>query len=312
MNKPIDIAVSLVLHNEQKFIPRLASALKNQTVKPCCIYVTDNNSRDNSAALLKELLPDAYVHLLQKNPGYGTAHNLNLDKAFRDGADAVLILNTDTSPETTLIQTLQEFLTKNPDTGIVAPLILYGHSNNDTGIVQSFRIKANFRRGTIKNIDDKKYLSSANLPLCETVNYFSGTACVITKRTFETIGGFTEDNFMYGEEMDYSFRAKNKNIKITAVRNAVVRHYHDWSEKNIDGLCREYYYINRNRIRYFKKYGISSGLLLFVANELVMLPLRLRWLARKGGKRFIRAFYLGIIHGLKNVSSKMEHLNLYE
>jgi len=101
------------------------------------------------------------------------------------------------------------------------------------------------------------------------------------------------------------------NIAIAAVKDARVWHYHDWSEKNIDGLCREYYYINRNRIRYFKKFRLKKGLALFVLNEIVISPARLWWTMRKGGKRFTYYFYLGIIHGLKNKTEILSELSGY-
>jgi GT2 family glycosyltransferase len=296
MNEPVKIAVSLVLHDEEQHIPRLAEALNDQTVKPCCIYVTDNNSRDDSPVLLKELLPSAYIHLSGKNPGFGTAHNNNMKKAFAVGADAVLILNTDTRPDSKLTGILAEHLSSHPDEGVIAPLILYGESST----IQSYRQRADLKKGKIKNIDEGKDLNTSDLPGHERVNYFSGTACLITKRAFDTTGGFTEDNFLYGEEMDYSYRAYQKEIKITALKSAIVRHFHEWSKKNIEGLCRDYYHINRNRIRYFRKFKLKKGLFLFIAGEILISPLRIRWALKTGGKKLVHCYYLGIIHGLKN------------
>jgi GT2 family glycosyltransferase len=294
------IAVSLVFHNEARYLPRLAKALKAQTIEPFGIYITDNNSSDDSVRTAKELFPNAKMILSGDNPGFGPAHNKNMKLAFGDSADAVFVLNTDTEPDKECLSELNSFIVKHPDTGIIAPLILYGNDTGKTTVIQNFRTNADLKKGKIKNIDEGKDLNRASLPETENVNYFSGTACVISRNTYDTIGGFTEDNFLYGEEMDYSCRAHLNGVTITALKAAKVWHFHDWSEKNIDGLCREYYYINLNRIRYFKKYGLKKGLYSFIANEVFAAPLRIRWTLKKGGRKFTGCFYSGIINGLKN------------
>ena len=300
MKEKCKIAVSLVFHNEARHLPRLAEALKSQLVLPFGIYITDNNSSDNTVAMAEELFPGADMVVSDENPGFGTAHNKNMKRAFNDGAEAVFILNTDTQPDEECLSGLNDFMQKHPATGIISPLILYGDSSGKTSVIQNFRTFAKLKKGRIQNIDEGKDFNETSLPDFETVNYFSGTACLITKSTYEKIGGFTEDNFLYGEEMDYSYRAALAGIKITAVKAAKVRHFHDWSKKNIDGLCREYYYINLNRIRYFKKYGLKKGLYSFIANEVFAAPLRIRWTLKKGGRKFTGCFYSGIINGLKN------------
>ena len=305
MKKKIKIAVSLVLHNEAVFIPRLAEALKRQTFKPSGIYVTDNSSDDDSAALIKELLPDAFINLSPDNPGYGKAHNQNMKRAFADGADAIFILNTDTEPDNDFLASTVQLLASGLNPGIISPLILYGEGDRRTTKVQSFRIIANLKNAKVKNIDNKKDLTKTVLPEYEQANYFSGTACVITKEVYEAVGGFEENNFLYGEEMDYSYRASLKGIKIIALRDAKIWHYHDWSKKNIDGLCKEYYLINRNKIRFFKKFNLKKGLYGFLANETVMSPLRIKWAMKKGGNKLVDCFYRGIIHGLKEGSPGM-------
>ena len=310
MVKKSKIAVSLVLHNEARYLPRLAEALKAQTINPFDIYITDNNSSDSSGTLAKKLFPKAHIDLSSENSGFGIAHNKNMKRAFDAGADAVFILNTDTEPYEGCLFELNNFMLKNPDSGIISPLILYGNDTGKTTIIQNFRISANLKKGKVLNMDEGKDIGEVSLPETETINYFSGTSCLIKRSTYEKTGGFTEDNFLYGEEMDYSYRAALNKIKITAIKAAKVWHFHDWSMKNTDGLCREYYYINKNRILYFKKYNLKSGLFSFIAEEMLMSPLRIRWALKKGGKKFVRCFYRGIIHGLRtennNRSMKQE------
>ena len=303
------IALSLVLHNEAAHIPRLAESIKKFTIKPAGMYVTDNSSTDDSPGLIKKFFPEAHVYFHKGNPGYGTAHNINMKNAFSDGADAVFILNTDTEPGANCLLVIDEFINAHPEFGIIAPMILYGNENGKTSIIQNYRTNASLELGRINNIDEGKEIDSPDLPDFEVVNFFSGTACVITKDTFEKSGGFDETNFLYGEEMDYSYRASLNNVRIAALKDARVWHYHDWSEKNTDGRCREYYYINRNRVRYFRKFSLKKGLVFFILNEIIISPARLWWTMRKGGKKFTYYFYLGIIHGLRNKTAILSELS---
>ncbi len=297
-----DIALSLVLHNEEKHIPRLAASVLKQTLPASKIYVTDNNSTDNSASLLKELLPDADIYLSNLNPGFATAHNRNMKKAFSENAKAVFILNTDTEMDDNCISVIDDFLSKNREIGVIAPIVFYGNSDGKTNIVQSFRINADFKRGRITPVDDKREYTSENLPESTEVNYVTGTACVIKKEVFELIGGFEESGFLYGEEMDFCYRASLKGIRMAVVKDAKVWHFHVWSKKNSSGLCNEYYYINRNRVRFFKRYSLKNSLLRYILNETLVSPLRIHWALKTGGRKLVYYFYLGILHGLKNMS----------
>jgi len=297
-----NIALSLVLHNEEKHIPRLAASILKQTFPPSKIYVTDNNSSDNSASLIKELLPDADIYLSNQNPGFAAAHNRNMKRAFSENVKAVFILNTDTEMDNNCISVIDYFLSKNRGVGVVAPVVLYGNSKGKTDIIQSFRIKADFKKGSVFPVDDKREYKTANLPESGEVNYITGTACVIRKEIFELTGGFEESGFLYGEEMDFCYRASLKRVRMAVVRDAKVWHFHDWSKKNSRGLCKEYYYINRNRVRFFKRYSLKGSLLRYILNEVLLLPLRIRWALKTGGRKLGYYFYLGILHGLRNMS----------
>ena len=227
-----------------------------------------------------------------------------MKKAFSEDASAVFILNTDTEIDNTCISILNDFLIVHEETDVVAPIVLDGNSDGRTDRIQTFRIKADFMHGKVNPIDDKREYRETNLPETAIVNYVTGAACVIRKEAFEGVGGFEESNFLYGEEMDFCYRASLKGIQINVLRDAKVWHYHDWSRKNSSGLNREYYYISRNRIRFFNRYKLKSSLLRFLINEMFISPLRIRWALKTGGWRLAYFFYLGILHGLKGYSGK--------
>lgn len=297
-----DIALSLVLHNEAKYIPRLAASILKQTYSAFKIYVTDNNSSDGSTSLLKELLPDADIYMSKQNCGFAAAHNRNMNRAFSEGAKAVFVLNTDTEIEDNCIHVIDDFLSKNREIGVVAPIVLYGNSEGRTEKIQSFRIKVNFKQGKIFPIDDKRDNATVNLPEMTEVSYVTGTACVIRKDIFKLTGGLEESGFLYGEEMDFCYRASLRGIRMAVLRDAKVWHFHDWSKKNNIGISKEYYYINRNKVRFFKRYNLKNSLLRFILNEIFISPRRVRWAMKTGGRKLTYYFYLGIIHGLKNKS----------
>jgi len=299
-----DIALSLVLHNEEMHIPRLAASLLRQTLSTFKTFVTDNNSTDNSVSQLRELLPDADIYLSKQNLGFAAAHNRNMRRAFSEGVEAVFILNTDVEIEDNAILVINDFLSENSEAGVVAPIVFYGNSDGKTNIVQSYRINADFKRGRITPVDDKSEYSTSNLPESVEVNYVTGTAFVIRKEVFELTGELEESGFLYGEEMDFCYRASLNGIRMVALRDAKVWHYHDWSKKNGSGLNREYYYINRNRVLFFKRHNLKGSLFRFVLNEVLISPLRIRWALRAGGKSLVKFFYLGILHGLKGYSGR--------
>lgn len=114
------------------------------------------------------------------------------------------------------------------------------------------------------------------------VAYASGAALAIHRDTFRDLGGFTEELFLYQEDLDLGWRARLRGLRIVMTPRADVYHDYDYSRH-----ARKNYFLERNRL-VFVSAAYSPRLLVAVAPVLVgaelsvlALALKERWLGDK-------------------------------
>src|SRR5438552_1103890 len=89
--------------------------------------VVDNGSRAAERAALRSALaadPGATLLELPENRGFAAAVNAGLEAAFRDGCDAVLVLNDDAEVDADLLDVLLAAARADPAAGILAPCVV--------------------------------------------------------------------------------------------------------------------------------------------------------------------------------------------
>jgi GT2 family glycosyltransferase len=127
---------------------------------------------------------------------------------------------------------------------------------------------------------------------------FNGCAFLISREVVQQAGFFDETYFMYGEEMDYAYRLSHTGLKIVTVAAGVVWHHHDWSKSNKENHHVQYYYIMRNRVRYFKKYGFWLSLVGDMIYNCISFPAKFKWALREYDAALLKYYYWGMFKGL--------------
>jgi GT2 family glycosyltransferase len=112
----------------------------------------------------------------------------------------------------------------------------------------------------------------------EEVAYPTGAAMAMRARVFWELGGFTEELFMYQEDLELAWRARLRGLRIVLVPNADVYHEYDYGRNPT-----KYYFLERNRLVFLLS-AYSGRLLILlspvlISTELAMLGLALkdRW-----------------------------------
>lgn len=200
------LSVVILNYNVRYFlelcIKSVQAAIKNIDAE---IIVVDNNSPDDSCKIIKELFPDTILIENKENLGFSKANNQGVHIA---NGEFICILNPDTVvAEDTFTQLLEFANTKN-NLGIIGCRLIDG-----TGkfLPES---KRNF---PIVKVALKKILGSSK-------NYYAnhlkendigkadvlvGAFMLMKRDVFDKIKGFDEDYFMYGEDIDMSYKALN-------------------------------------------------------------------------------------------------------
>lgn len=229
----------------------IQSVLKSiKTSNQVQIIVVDNNSTDNSVQLLKKLRIPFKLIQNKINLGWAGGNNMGIKYALQNKINYILLLNNDVVLEKNCIQNLIKKIHSDSKIGIVGPKTYFPQKRpfviaDAGGIITKPRFFGN-NRG-IKEVDKGQYDKQIN------VDFISGSTMLIKKEVFNKIGFFDERFFLYYEDADFCFRARNNGFKVTYMPSAVV--YHDVGSTTKLGSPLHIYYTTRNHLLFLEKHA---------------------------------------------------------
>ncbi len=226
------VAVVVVNYNGALWIrPCLDSLLADAARAPHSVQVVvvDNDSTDESPEILREFGDRLRVEALGANTGFGSGNNRGVAVS---SSDLVLLLNTDVKVPSGLISTLvKEMEDRNLD-AVAAREVPY-----EGGKPDSVRI-------TIDPLGFPAFLTNhVSRP-----SFYLPAACVMmTRRMYETLGGFDENFFMYVEDVDLFWRARLFGFRFDFARDAVIQHAVHGSSGGVGISLRRFLWRNTNQ-----------------------------------------------------------------
>jgi len=202
------------------------------------IVVIDNNSKDGSLELAKNLYSKFHFIKNESNLGFSAGNNMGIRFALEKMADYVFLLNNDATLEK---DTLSKLIcsAKNSKAGIFSPIIL-----NDNGNIWFSGGKIIWTRMRTVHINKKP-----NKKNSYSTQYVTGCAMLIKKEVFKKIGLLSEDYFLYYEDTDFCLRAKKEGFNSMIVPEAKVKHF----EKSELYLSNKIYWLVFSGLIFFEK-----------------------------------------------------------
>ncbi len=231
--------VSIVIVNWKtpKLLAKCLETIKNDPAhQQFEIFVIDNNSGDESVAMLTEQFP--YVQLIANdaNLGFSKACNQAIPKAL---GDYVLLLNPDTEVPDGAISLLADFMENHPDCGAAGPKVLNPDGSLQLACRRAFPSpKAAFYRITYMSriFPNNPTFSQYNFTSADPgqqleVDALAGAAMMVRRQAINEVGLLDEDIFMYGEDIDWCWRIKQAKWKIWYVPESIIYHAHGASSR---------------------------------------------------------------------------------
>lgn len=166
------------------------------------IIVVDNNSTDDSCAMVKELFPE--VMLIENKENHGFSKGNNIGVSYAKG-EYLCILNPDTVvAEDTFLKVI-DFAENQTKIGIVGCQLIDGRGNF---LPESKRNIPTPKVALQKLIGNSKDYYANNLQPNEVgeTEILVGAFMLLKQDVYNEVNGFDEDYFMYGEDVDLSYK----------------------------------------------------------------------------------------------------------
>jgi GT2 family glycosyltransferase len=214
------------------------------------IVVVDNGSRDGEAAEIQSRFPSAIVIENGRNLGFAEGNNVGIRYALDSGADYVMLLNNDTAVDPQMLKRLIEVAGGDGRIGIVGPKICYF---DEPGTIWSAGGVLKSRGEPIMlGLDEK---DAGQHDTLKEVDWVTGCALCIRTSVIERIGLIDARFFIYFEENDWCYRAKEGGFKIIYVPEALMWHKIQPGQQALSP--RHVYLMTRNGLLYMRKTGAS-------------------------------------------------------
>ncbi len=231
------LSVIIVNYNVKHFLEQcLHSVYKASEEIETEIIVVDNNSVDGSAPFIREKFPElTFIHNTQ-NVGFSKANNQAIKIAK---GEYILLLNPDTVVEEDTFTKVVGFMDKHPDAGGLGVKMIDGKGTflpeSKRGLPTpwvAFYKMFGFSKLFPKSKRFGKYhLTYLNKDEIHEVEILAGAFMLIRKEALDKVGLLDETFFMYGEDIDLSYRIIQGGYKNYYFPETTIIHYKGESTK---------------------------------------------------------------------------------
>lgn len=166
------------------------------------VYVVDNHSQDDSVAVIRRGYPWVTLIENQENMGFACANNIAIRQSQ---AEYVLLLNPDTVIEENTLRGVLGFMDEHPEAGGAGVMM---RNADGTVAPESRRAIPTPWVSCLKMLGFTKRYYMSHLPWDQPsrIEVISGAFCMLRKKALDRVGLLDEDFFMYGEDIDLSYR----------------------------------------------------------------------------------------------------------
>lgn len=233
----IKLSVIIVNYNVKHFIEQcLFSVLQASKDLSAEVFVVDNNSVDGSVALIKEKFPQVNLIENKENTGFSVANNQAIRQA---GGQYILLLNPDTVVQEDTFLKVVNFMDQHPEAGGLGVKMLDGQGNFapeskrglPTPAVAFYKMFGLSRLFPASHRFGKYHLSYLPENEINEIDVISGAFMLMRKAVLDTIGLLDETFFMYGEDIDLSYRITKAGYRNYYFPKTQIIHYKGESTK---------------------------------------------------------------------------------
>ena len=281
------------------------------------IIVADNASTDGTPLRIQKEFPFVQCIILDHNCGFGVANNRAAQHA--KDCDIICLLNNDTIPDPEMLRNLESVFrqsaTYSPTNTVplypsivLTPLAVNRDGSHQLShyrdiplytyllfpfLTQSFINR--ITQGRLQKLDPSMSIDLAINKGIEATDWSSAVCWMMPKKAWDSIGGFDEHIFMYFEDLDLAWRARENGIRFLVATTQKLIHLGGGS--SISSYSKTAQYDWSQEYVFSKKAGFKGVLIA-----------RLFQISRSGIRLItaaIRVLYSGKSRGLMSIHAKL-------
>lgn len=227
----MQLSVIILNYNVRYFLEQCVLSVQ-QAVKgiDAEIIVVDNNSPDDSCAMMKARFPDVKLIENKDNAGFPKGNNIGVAAAK---GEYVCILNPDTVVAEDTFEKVLAFAKTQKDFGISGVKLVDGKGcflpESKRGVptpwVAFTKIGGFYKLLPRKEIFNRYYAQHLAENQSGKVDILVGAFMVMKREVYLEVGGFDEDCFMYSDDIDLSYMVLKKGLRNYYFADTSVIHY---------------------------------------------------------------------------------------
>ena len=198
------LSVVIVSYNVRYYLEQcLVSVLRATEGIDSEIFVVDNDSHDDTVHYLRQRFGSRITLIeSQHNLGFARANNIAIRQS---SGEYVLLLNPDTFVAEDALTTVLQFMDAHPYAGGAGAMM---HNADGTRAPESRRALPTPWVSLLKMFGCSNRYYMTHLPWSQParIDVMSGAFCMLRRTALDRVGLLDEDFFMYGEDIDLSYR----------------------------------------------------------------------------------------------------------
>jgi GT2 family glycosyltransferase len=285
------LTIIIVNYNVRDFLLQcLRSIERAATQLDVEVIVVDNHSTDGSVEYLRPLFPHVTWIESKENLGFGRGNNVGISQAQ---GNYTLLLNPDTILSEDTLDVMKEYMDSHPEVGIAGSKVLNADGSFQVqcrrgfptpwasfcklfGLQKLFPTSPLFARynQTFRSENDEYY-----------VDALIGAFMFCRTPMLQSLGGFDEDFFMYGEDLDLCFRASKAGWKTAYYPKTTTLHFKGESTRR--SSMNEVKVFYEAMVIFARKHYGRSKLFLFLLQAGIWLRSLIAYSSKSGAVAFV-------------------------
>lgn len=261
----IDVSVIVINYNTRELLRECLSSV-NRASTPKEIIVIDNASTDGSVQMVKTEFPEVLLRLNDKNERFAKPNNMAMKIAK---GRYYFLLNSDATIAQDTLDVLLKYMETHPDVGVCAPQLVYpdrsiqpscrGFVTLWTHFCDMLILDRLFPNSELFAKSEMTYFDHRSV---RAVDHIMAAAILIRSQAVVDAGMFDEKFSINYNDLDLSYRIRQKGWKIIFYPETQVVHHHSKTTKMMNKQFELFLELYANVFYYFKKhYGKYSVVL---------------------------------------------------